>query len=63
MRRVAITVATLFLAFGGIAQAKTFRVAGIYSDSMTGHFNCTCNQEAACMTLGSGETGSGACAG
>ena len=50
MRRVAITVATLFLAFGGIAQAKTFRVAGIYSDSMTGHFNCTCNQEAACMT-------------
>jgi hypothetical protein len=32
------------------AYAKTFRVAALYADTMMGHFNCTCNQEAACMT-------------
>lgn len=31
-------------------HAKTFRIAALYADTMTGHFNCTCNQEAACMT-------------
>ena len=32
------------------AEAKIFRTAGLYSTTSIGHFNCTCNQEAACMT-------------
>jgi branched-chain amino acid transport system substrate-binding protein len=40
----------MFLIAGQYSIAATFRVAGLYAASSVGHFNCTCNEEAACIT-------------
>lgn len=32
------------------AEAKTFRIAGLYPLSTAGHINCTCGHEAVCIT-------------
>ena len=52
MNGISKLAAVFLIALSGLsnAQAKTFRVAALYADTMMGHFNCTCNQEAACMT-------------
>lgn len=50
MKALRNVAAVLLFAIGVQGQAKTIRVAGLYPTTMTGHFNCTCAQEAACMT-------------
>jgi branched-chain amino acid transport system substrate-binding protein len=47
-RNFQFSLLLLGLAFS--ANAKTFRVAGLYAATSFGHYNCTCNQEAACIT-------------
>ncbi len=43
-----LSILTLLLAVS--ANAKVFRVAGLYAATSFGHYNCDCNQEAACIT-------------
>ncbi len=52
MKKTSKIAAAFLMALSSLssAHAKTFRVAALYADTMTGHFNCTRNQEAACMT-------------
>ncbi len=42
----------LFTFLASASSAKTFVIGGLYAETTTGHFGCTCSREALCVSEG-----------